>query len=233
MSAYHFYTRFSPIFLVLLPIYLLSIPFCVDAENAIKSLLIISLLTGLVLFISNLDKNFGKKKEKELWKIWQGAPVELLLDDNTNYIDLKTKDNYHSKLLKILPRSREIDLKTISNEEKGHIYQWLVMYLIKQRFSKIDSTELNNKNMVYGFKRHLWGLRKFGITSLIISIIGYFLYLFKINNFDLSMLHLSFYFQELILIITLFGWIYFVTPSWVKKSAIDYTKVLLSYLDQI
>ncbi|MFK5890673.1 MAG: hypothetical protein QM486_08080 [Flavobacteriaceae bacterium] len=233
MSAYYFYTRFSPIFLVLLPIYLLSIPFCVDVENTIKCLSIILILTGLVSFISNLDKNFGKKKEKELWKIWQGAPVEILLNDNTNYIDLKTKDNYHSKLLKILPRSREIDLKTISNEEKSHIYQWLVMYLIKQRFSKIDSTELNNKNMVYGFKRHLWGLRKFGITFLIISIIGYFVYRLKVNNFDLSTLHLSFYLQELILIILLFGWVYFINNSWVKKSAMDYTKLLLSHLDQI
>ncbi len=233
MSAYHFYTRFSPIILLLLPVYILSIPFCVDVENTIKCLSIILLLTGLVLFISNLDKNFGKKKEKELWKIWQGAPVEILLDDNTNYIDSKTKDNYHLKLLKILPRSREIDLKTIPNEEKNHIYQWLVMYLIKQRSSEIDRTELNNKNMVYGFKRHLWGLRKVGITSLIIFIIGYFVYHLKINNFDLSMLHLSFYLQELILIIMLFGWVYFVTSFWVKKSAIVYTKLLLSHLGSI
>ena len=233
MSTYYLYTRFSPIFLILFPFYLLSIPFCIDVERTILFMSIIVFLTLLVLLISNIDKNYGKKKEKELWEIWEGAPVEILLSDKSNYIDLKTKENYHSKLLKVLPSSKKIDFKTISKQEKSLIYQWLIMYLIKQIHSKVDTTRLNNKNMIYGFKRHLWGLRNFGIATLIVSIIGYFIYFIKLNNFAFSMTYFIFFIQEMILIIMLFGWVYFVNSSWVKKSAIDYTKILLSYLDQV
>ncbi len=231
MSKYNFFTRLCPLLLLLLPILVLGTSYCVDYKNFIQFLIIVIILIGLGFLLSTIDKNFGKKKEKELWKEWGSSPIALLLNYNNFLIDEETKDRYHSKLLKLLPTSKKIDFKTAYLSELNLIYNWWGMYLIKHIPDNQDNSLLNKKNIRYGFRRHIWGLKKLSIKMISFSLIGNFLFHQKDNTFNFLKLSLDFYISESILLVILIIWVVFVNTDWVKTSAFDYSKRLLKNID--
>lgn len=227
MNRYFFVTRLSPVLLLQIPILVIGIPYCSNYEGFVKLLLIIFFLIVLGVILTTIDRDFGKKIEKELWKKWEGCPMIILLNYNNNLLDAQTKDKYHSILLKYLPMSQSIEFKMSTTMERNLIYQWWCMYLVKHIPHDRTNLLLYKETINYGFRRHLWGLKRQSINFTAILLIVNFLFQAIYKTFDLTKLPVNFYISELLLIILLLMWIFFINSDWVKTSALAYTKKLL------
>lgn len=227
MNRYFFVSRLCPVCIILLPLFIVGSPYLINYKSLIQFLLIGLVLHGFVFFFAVEDSNFGKRIERKLWINWGWTPISKLLNYNNNLLDTETKDKYHLILLKCLPTSKKIDFKTGSIYEIDSIYRWWCMYLIKRIPHDNSNILLNNENIKYGFKRHLWGYKTLSINLIIVLIIGNILFYSVYKSLDLANFPFKFYITELLLIVLLFFWVFFVNLDWVKKSAIAYSRELL------
>jgi hypothetical protein len=185
---------------------------------------------GGTLLLSQLGRDGGKRKERELFERHGGRPTERSLSHA--HAPNKTRLRLvHAKLCTLLP---EIRLPT--EEEEMHdpraaseIYAVCVHHAISRtRSDKL----LFQENVNFGFRRNLWGLKPFGITCATCATIFLGLRLygdFAAHRF-VAPLHVVF---EVLNVAMLVLWVWWITSSWVMLSGEAYAERLLDSIDAL
>lgn len=234
LDKYTIKARLYPSFLVLIPAFVICvyyIPGFAEYYHYIITLIGVGLITFL---LSQLGRDFGKKKEPKLHEYFGGKPTTQILRHRNSYIDKVTKVRYHELL------SNKIDglqIPTIEEEVKDmkstdEVYESCIKYLI----SKTRDTEkfklLYKENINYGFRRNLWGMKPWALFILLFCfcIHSYFStkYFTVFNQFEQKDIALFF-----LLIVTTLFWIFIVTKDWIKIPSFAYAERLLETLNEI
>ena len=228
IDTYTIKARLLPSLFALLPLILVFICLFGIHKELYEYLLGIIVSFGVLIVLSNIGRDSGKKKEKSLYRIWGGKPTTVKLShfSNTNPEILK---RYHSKLTMLLP-----DIKLPNKDEERNdkfkaysIYDSCVSFLIENTRDKEKHNLIFEENVNYGFRRNLWGFKPYGIIFSTASIIIITTKAY-INNFTFEILDI---FSIPVIFLLLLLWIFWFTNKWVKIAADAYAERLLASID--
>lgn len=231
MDKYSLKARLYPMFILFLPLIAIGISYSIDIENYLNILTSIGISAALSYFFSNLGRDSDKRKEKELWDSWGGAPTQQIFSYDNDRIDQHTKDRYHRFMLSRLPTKETIDF-TVEQETVKEIHQSWTKYLITQTRDTKKFALLFKENTSYGFRRNLWGLKPFSLALICICLIVNYLYS-ATNSNSINFLNYSVTFKvsESILVLLFLVWIFIIKKEWVKIPAFAYAERLLETID--
>lgn len=169
-----------------------------------------------------------------MWEKWGGAPTIQLLRYTNEIVDIKTKKRYQEYLKKETKIGDEISIEFEEKHkiETDKIYNSWIKYLIAKTRDKKKYYLLFQENINYGFRRNLYGLKKFSIALLVLlmlSIVGYSSYFFGSQKIFSQEVVIS----EIILILFLMFWIFIVNEKWIKIVAFAYAERLLETIDML
>ncbi len=139
--------------------------------SAVQSIAGVIISCGGTYLLSQLARDAGKRREKELYERWGGMPSMAIFRHRHPRLDAITKARYHKKLGALL----KTHVPTRADEERDaqstdEIYAAWSNYLrVNTRDTKLYSL-LFQELVQYGYRRNLWGLRSIGITICTLSI---------------------------------------------------------------
>ncbi|NLI13806.1 hypothetical protein [Pelotomaculum propionicicum] len=226
--------RVAPFFLALLPalfVLYLWAPKAYEIKIGIGTA-ILSITISLIS--AQVGRNSGKRKEVELWKSWGGAPTtRLLRHSNIEFNSLQRTRN-HKKLQLMIP---DIKIPTFEEEQNNpkladETYEACVKYLISKTRDADKYPLIYKENVNYGFLRNLWGLKNFGISISILSIILSCLYI-GINWFKALYISPESIIVLLLCVVALLSWIFWIKPDKVRIAAEAYAERLLECCETI
>lgn len=182
---------------------------------------------GGIHFIAQLARDRGKNLETTLYEEWGGMPSIAILRYNDKSIPAPAKIKYHNVLASESKIAAPTESYEKTNPEKADdIYtSWSDFLRGKARDEKkypLVFAELVN----YGFRRNLFGIKRFCIFSAFIAIV--ILILPQINHFVFSEIQIAI---GLFLLLYMMVFIYVINAKWVKTAANAYAKSLIEILN--
>jgi hypothetical protein len=232
MDRYSLFARVNPVLIFILPIIIIAIAYSVDISSYLPFLSSIGLSIALAYFLSNISRELGKKKERELWNKWGGIPTSQILDYENDIIDKVTKNRYHHTMMSLIRETSRDDIQTENKDDRFEVYKTWTKYIIEETRNIKKYPLIFKENIAYGFRRNLWAMKNPELVLLSIVIVGNYLYntvQYGCKNF----IHypLSFYISEFILIFLVFVWIFVITKEWIKTQAFTYAERLMEAID--
>jgi len=223
-----------PAFLVFLPIGLaLAAWFPAQLFTGWRSAMTIAGYFGVLVLLSELGRDQGKKKEAELFKLWGGKPTTRMLRHRHTSLDAVTLARYHSVISRLIGKA----LPTRDNEKADPksadaLYESGVKLLLERTRDAGKFPLLLKENTSYGFRRNLWGMKPAAIficcLSLIASLVPVCAALF--NQTPLPPLPLA---LTVSIIVLLVWWILRVKSDWIRIPGDGYAQRLLAACDLI
>lgn len=197
---------------------------------------------GLIYLLTNLSREFGKRIEPTLFEYFGGKPTTQLLRHRDSTIESVTKARYHNYLSKKIDHPFPTQEQETKNPQVADdIYQSGVRWLLNKTRDTQRFSLLFKENINYGFRRNLVGLKPFGISVSIISMvwvlnIGGIMVFSPAVALNLPVLatlpngHILSLFVSGLLLLT---WVLFVSKSYVKTAAFTYAETLLRVCDDL
>ncbi|MGK5171815.1 hypothetical protein [Geodermatophilus sp. CPCC 205761] len=225
MDAYDRKARLYPAAVVIFPLTLLGL-LLFSLPDWWKGLATFAAAGGLHVPVMHLVRDRGAGKQDALWEGWGGPPTTLLLrwTGKTNVIQQKQRHTAVASATGLsLPSPEE---ETANPADADAVYESAVDLLrAKTRGEVFSLVQAENAN--YGFRRNLYGCRAFGIAvALIIAIAEGVLAILGIRHVVEVSPALMFVAAGTSLL-WLAGWIFTVTPAFVKRDADRYALALV------
>jgi len=234
MDEYTRRARLKPALIVALPIALLIVVVFPQIVPWLRVLWGIIVGGGVMALISQFGRDWGKKKEHQLFSLWGAIPTTRMLRhrDAKNTV---TVGRYHTKLQHLIP---ELRIPTSEQEQNNPaaadmVYESCVTFLRDKTRDKKRFPLVFEENCNYGFRRNLWGMKPLGLVTSAIGIAG--IVAFVTSNYYLKGLvipPIGIIFGSVNLGLLL-AWITRVTPRWVRTCAEAYAERLLATCDDL
>ena len=184
-------------------------------------------------------RQLGKKKEPNLFHVWNGKPSVVMLRHQDCNINKVTKNRYRIFLknnisnLRLASPKEEQECPSSADEGYQSATDWLLVQTRdRERFRMIYQENIN-----YGFRRNVWALKPHVITIdviLVASLLVVFGGLWT-DYFPTALQIPVIQLLTSIVICTIHFLVYVivVTPKWVYTVAQEYAKQLLSACDEL
>ncbi|MCB9983626.1 MAG: hypothetical protein H6861_08165 [Rhodospirillales bacterium] len=234
-DVYSLRARIAPAAIFLVPplfLFLAWWPF--DYNEQVFSILIAASTLILVLF-SHVVRSLGQKAQIFLYEKWGGKPSVLALRHNNSLIDNPVKQRYHRILAEkisdvVMPSKKsETDNPTFADSQYNIASEWL----LSNTRDKAKYPLIFAENVNYGFRRNMYGMKKYAIILYQPILMTNIVLLFEkwitpTKHIDalniLSVISCAF---------LLTAWIFIVRPSWVKETADDFSRQLYKACDSL
>lgn len=235
IDAYSLKARIFPVFIVLSPILILYFFLYYKNWEVPQAVLVFLSTLGFTFLFSQLGRDRGKRKEKEIFDSWGGMPTTQYQRYRSGYLDEITRARYHQKLKQLM----NIDLSTKELEENDpdkadEIYIACTKYLINHTRDKKKFPLVFAENVNFGFRRNLWGMKSYAILIILICITILLLlkYYWIIENTSNFLLH-EVIIPIIIYFIFLYIWIFVISREWIKATGFEYAKRLFESIDSL
>lgn len=236
MDRYSLNARIYPVVIFYMPAIILAVLFTLKFDKYVHLFTSFGIVGALSYLFSQLGRDGGKRKEKELWKYWEGAPTTQLLRWSNNEINVNIKKRYHNKLINLCPVDNIPDpaYERTNPNDADDIYQYWTKFLISKTRDTQKFSVLFKDNMNYGFRRNLWGMKNYSILLVLILMIGtYGYYWLTTKSINASLYPLEFLIAESILLVILLFWVLIINKSWIKVPAYAYAERLLEATEEL
>jgi hypothetical protein len=233
LDYYSLKARVYPSFIVLLPILFLAIFYITDFKIYYHYFTAFASIGLFSYLLSQVGRDRGKIKERELFKLWGGKPSTQILRHSNSILDSHTKSRFHNILAAkigniVLPTEYD---ESLNPQKADEIYDSCTRYLISKTRDNEKYNLLFKENTSYGFRRNLWGMKTWGLFILFICTIIHLTvatkYLTTFSFKPTQDVYLYFGFA-----IILIFWTAVVNPNWIKLVADEYAKRLYETLDE-
>lgn len=235
----HLFDRYSrnarlyPAFLGILPAFVtIYMLFPEIYETIGKTIASLAVGCGALTLIASSVRHFGVKKETKLYKLWGGTPTTIWLRHADKNLDPVTKSRYQNFLLKkvpgfvlFTPQEEKADPIRADDYYKSAT-KWLLEFTRDKKRFPLVFEELVN----YGFQRNTLAIKPIAIFIIFLSII--------LTAITVYSQHISAWYTDVkyivptfISIISLFLWIFIISPNWVRSAANSYARALLASCD--
>lgn len=236
MDRYSLNARIYPIVIFYMPAIILAVLFSLKFDKYIHLFTSFGIVGALSYLFSQLGRDGGKTKEKELWKSWGGAPTTQLLRWSNTEININTKKRYHNKLstLCTLDNLPDANFERSNPNEADEAYQAWTKFLISKTRDNKKFSVLFKDNMNYGFRRNLWGMKNYALSLIVILMAGTFIYYWVTTKSpDPTLYPVEFIIAEGILLVILLFWVFIINKNWIKVPAFAYAERLLETVEEI
>jgi hypothetical protein len=185
-DVYNNKARILPMVITLFPLLSLGLVYSFHFESPISAITSIGITSALTFLLSQLGRDEGYLRQDELWKKWGGVPTTQFLRHQNERLDVHTKGRYHQKLQQMCPVILVPDtVFEMSNQaEADQVYRAWTKYLIRKTRDRKVHSLIFKESVSYGFRRNLWGLKKWGIAfSIVLLGANYTVNSHKLNIF--------------------------------------------------
>lgn len=171
VDTYSWRARIAPVLVALLPIPL-AVFVCFPSSSVVARVVAVLGAPALLLWLlSEMGRDFGKRKEPNLWQSWGGAPTTQRLRFATPGTNVALVERYHRLLSELDPT---LDLPTAENEASDpqsadQAYAVATKWLINKTRDADRFELLFKENVSYGFRRNLWGLKALALPLAIVA----------------------------------------------------------------
>lgn len=239
-DPYERQARLYPALLAFSPIFIMVTSFYHDKLNVVNSAVVLLIMSGLIVLISNISRTIGRSVESKLWTEWGGMPSVVILRHKDSYINSVEKKRYHvflEKKLRLVFPSQSIEDSNL--EEADSIYKAASNYLRTHTRDTEKFKLLFKENIAYGFRRNSYGIRLVGMLCSVLVVFWIFIrknYSVWSERLAVSTDPESFFTQAEILslswaIIMFLVWVFYFNKSVVREAAFCYANQLIMTCD--
>ena len=189
-------------------------------------------LGGLML-LSSLGREWGKRKEPQLFQEWGGTPTTLMLLRATTNLDHVTLDRYQRILetkiagLKFLDPSNE----AAEQPKAAAICESAVKWLREATRDSKKFALIFAENTNYGFRRNLLGVRPLAIVMCAVTLLATAFHSWLTSAGNLSAITSQSWSSVVVACIGIVVWGGVVNAEFVKTTAFAYASALLAACD--
>lgn len=234
IDNYSLKARVYPMVILFFPIVIIGIFYSIQFQAVMLLLSSLGIVGALMYLFSQVGRDLGKSKEAELWKMWGGAPTTQIIRLSNNLLDTHTKGRYRQKLQVLCPVPFVPDANTENDnsETADEVYRAWAKYLISKTRDVKTFGLLLKDNTSYGFRRNLWGLKRYAILLTLCLIAGNYIF-WKLRSHLYNPLAYpeNFIFSEAALFAVLIFWTVKVTSDWIRIPAFSYAERLYESLE--
>jgi hypothetical protein len=233
LDEYDRNARLKPVLLMVLPVSLLIVTLGAAYSTAVSVLAAPLTAMGFAYIMAQFARDWGKQKQPHLFALWGGCPTTAKLRHRDTTLNPHTRARYHefsSRLIgKPLPTIQE---EQADPEAADAIYESVGDRLREETRDKREFPLVFAELTSYGFRRNLWGMKRFGIVVAILAVSGQTIILAADAVAGRSIAPIP-AIATVANILLLLVWIIVVTPSWVKTAADGYAERLLATRDAL
>jgi hypothetical protein len=224
--------RLQPTLYVILPLVVTLFVWVPSVYNIWGAIVSFGASWGVLTLLTGWTREKGRTAEKRLYAEWGDKPTTIWLRRNDFNLDDTTKNRYYAFLEKsidgwITPTTEEerIDPKACDGR-----YNSAVKWLLEYTRNTTDFPLVFKELISYGFRRNLYGMKKFGVAVCLTTIVVNCSLIYYINpTGSLLFLNITLIVGSLLSVLV---WIFVVTKDWVKDSAHAYARALLASCDK-
>jgi hypothetical protein len=228
LDEYDRNARLKPALLVILPASLtiagLGAGFSVAGGVLSGSLTAI----GFTYVLAQFARDWGKRKEPQLFSAWDGKPTTAKLRHRNPSVNPHTLGRYHETASRLMGKP----LPTIAEEHADPgsadlIYESVGDCLREKTRDKKAFPLIFKELMSYGFRRNLWGMKPLGVVLACVCVAVQLAILTReiVIQHQVAPTPLL---MTLANVVLLMGWLFIVSPSWVRVPADAYAERLLA-----
>lgn len=213
-----------------------AIAFMLVAPNLFDQFKIMAALAitfGVLMFLSSVGRDGGKRKEPGLFKGWGGIPTTQMLMYKSSPLDKLTLDRYRKTLESNISGLKFFDATQENLDQSGAamVCNSAVKWLREATRDPKKFHLVLADNINYGFRRNLFGIRPLAISLCLLAFTSLEIYAWFVMDGYVTRLFDHFFIAESVLIIAVLMWGFVVTDSFVKTTAFSYATTLLSACD--
>lgn len=188
---------------------------------------------GGLMLLSSLGREWGKRKEPELFKSWGGAPTTLMLLRETTQLDHITLERYRKVLEGKVPGLQFTDSTSeVSDQAKAAVIcESSVRWLREATRDTKKFALIFAENTNYGFRRNLLGVKPLALVICILTLAVTALHAWLSTAGNLSAITAQSWCSAVVSSIGLVIWGAVVNADFVKTTAFAYATALLAACD--
>ncbi|MGM7447411.1 hypothetical protein ACP7H9_02715 [Idiomarina sp. ST20R2A10] len=235
-DEYSLNARVKPAFLLMFPAIISVIALYEPSRSWGGAAITILTSFGVIAFAANQMSTRGNILQEKLFKKWGGAPTTIILRHSDFRLDKNTKARYMSKLVSLIPSFKMVSYKEEIDDPAGadETYRTAAIFLREHTRSSTDHPLVFKENIAYGFSRNTRAFKWLGVVICLLSIaiVSTIVWSNYFNEKDGPILELllgiPFERAALILLLvgSLFSWLFLVTEKWVEVRAFAYARAL-------
>ena len=228
LDRYDRNARLYPALLCLLPIFAVVALWLPQVWTLLGGLVALAAACGLIFFLAQLVRYFGRQVEKKLGERVGRAHSAVLLSHSDARIASGTKARYHRYLAKHgikVPNARaEADDPAAAKHGFRSAIDWLLVHTRPQA----KASMLLNENIACGFRRNLLGVKPVALALLVLALLGN-LYLLLVDDDQAQAAAAGV--VELLLLLALTAWLFVVRANFVEDASLAYAQRLFDLCD--
>jgi hypothetical protein len=230
LDEYDRNARLKPSLLCILPasITIASLGAGFSAAEAILSGL--ATAAGFTYVLAQFSRDYGKRREPYLFHSWGGKPTTAKLRHRDGSVNPHTLARYHEAAARLTGKALPTTSEEAANPESADCIYEMVGDSLREKTRDAKKFPLLFKELVsYGFRRNLFGLKSFGVTvaccciALQVAVAARA----EVTHRALAAAPLLMLLANVVL---LAGWLFIVSPAWVRVPADAYAERLLAAL---
>lgn len=239
LDRYTYRARVQPALVVVLPIGLWAFAWVLDVSVITGVLVSAGGTGGGAALLAQMGRDRGRGKQADLWKSWGGPPTTQLLrfQGAANRSRLRQWRAGVERVVGYpLPTEEEEldDREAADDEYEAAIRALRVATLDRRNFPLVFAENVN-----YGFRRNLWGWKAVGLPAAVVGALGAWgLFLMSAgippgeawvdsvlkSPDEATAIRLV---ASILNTLLTAGWVFAITPGWVKVAAEAYAERLL------
>lgn len=227
LDEYSVKARVRPALLVALPLFFAALSLFPAGVTGLSTIASLFVWAGASILLSQMGREWGKRKEPGLYADWGGQPSIRML----RHRDAPNKQillRYHAKLQKLMPDISIPPQEMEKDDPEGadDVYDACCAFLRARTRDKKAFPLIFEENVNYGFRRNLWGMRPLGIVASLLGIvvIGTVLIVHYISDPPIPRLLWLYGIVDALLLLS---WFLVFNKAWVKTAADAYASRLL------
>lgn len=233
LDPYDRKARLYPALLVMLvPVVVLTLVAPVFSSQ-LAGLASLAVALGGLMLLSSLGREWGKRKEPQLFQEWGGAPTTLMLLRTTTGLDHVTLDRYRRILEDKIAGLTFLDptVEESQRQKAAAICESAVKWLREATRDSKKFALIFAENTNYGFRRNLLGVRPLAIVMCLLTLLATALHAWMGGAGNLSAVSGQSWASAAVACVGIAVWGGVVNVEFVKTTAFAYATALLAACD--
>lgn len=220
--------RLKPALLVSLPVALLAMTFGLKSSVLVGALFGPLTAVGFTYLLAHLTRDFGVKKQVELFRSWGGKPSVTKLRHRDTSLNPHTRQRYHDKAAELLGKRLPTPADEEANPSAADLLYEAYSNLLLERTRDTKKFRLLFEELIgYGFRRNLFALKTLGLWLCVFCLLAEIAVLVHAIRKGVDGVETTAVFAALDFFLMV-SWWFWIRADWVRRAADAYADRLLA-----
>ncbi len=225
--------RVLPALLVALPLGLATLAWFPDGLSGWSALWGLAVWSGATVLLGQLGRDRGREKQSRLFDMWGAEPAVKALR-HADAGNLVVLERIHKRLNALMRTKLPTAAQELADPSAADdAYAGCIRFLRDKTRDRKKFNLVFEENCNYGFRRNLWGLKPLGAVVTIIALASLAALVVIEPRILVAPGSRRVLIPGLLIFLNLIGWIFVVTPRWVRIPANAYVERLLEATERL